>query len=169
MAGVPQKPVELLANRRGGRGRTLQVVVPGERRPVPRPPKDIDRYARAVWREFWTSPQAAAVRPSGMERLRRWIACVDQRHKLMDLLEATPLIKGSHGQLMLNPLARRVRDLTAEIERAEAAFGMTPQDEFRLRFEFAQAGVAGDKLRRLQERQANAPDDQEVIDLDALG
>jgi hypothetical protein len=41
-------------------------------------------------------------------------------------------VKGSHEQLMLNPLFRRIRDLNREIARAEEHSGMTPLARLRL-------------------------------------
>ena len=59
-------------------------------------------------------------RPTGREALVRWIRRVDERPKLRAAVRA-PLVKGSHEQLMLNPLFRRLRDLNREIRTTAAS------------------------------------------------
>lgn len=168
MAGQRQKAPALLANTRGGRGRGL-VVVPKTVERVPPVPAGITSHGRKVWRRFWSSKVASAVDlDADMERLHHWIRCVDERAKLWPLLSASPLIQGSHRQLMVNPLMRRVRELTRDIERAEEAFGMTPLSRFRLQLTYADAGIGLDQLRRRMQ-ESPAIDDIPVVDLDDLG
>lgn len=168
MAGQRQKVPALLANDRGGRGRGLTVVARGER-PVPRPPAGLGTYARKAWREFfsdWVSD--AVVMSADGERLRWWIHCVDERQKLEATLAKAPLVKGSHGQLMLNPLQRRVDRLTRDIERAEEAFGMTALSRFRLQLTATEARRSARDLRRELMQGAEQGEAMEIIDLDAL-
>ncbi|MBE0609448.1 MAG: hypothetical protein IH609_08715 [Dehalococcoidia bacterium] len=48
---------------------------------------------------------------------------MDDREKLRTATTRALLVKGSHEQLMLNPLFCRLRDLNREIVRAEEFFG----------------------------------------------
>lgn len=148
MAGVRQKPPGLLAYQRGGRGRSLTVVARAERKPPPTP-KGMSPHARKVWRDFFTDWVSDAVNyAADGERLRWWIHCVDEREKLEVIVVNAPLVKGSHGQLMLNPLHRRIDRLTRDIERAEEAFGMTPLSRFRLQLTATEAKRSANDLRR---------------------
>ena len=63
-----------------------------------------------------------------------------------------PLVKGSHEQLMLNPLFRRLRDLNREISRAEEHFGMTPLARLRLGVTFLREQAANEDLAARRER-----------------
>ena len=165
MANQRQKAPELLANRRGDRGRKLQIV-PKTRKG--RAPAGLDPHARLVWKKFWSSKVSSAVDlDAHMERLRHWILSVNERERLRPLLEASPLVNGSHGQLMVNPLQRRIRELTRDIERAEEAYGMTPLSVFRLQLTYADASMSLDDLRK---RMLDAPpgDDPEVLDVTDL-
>ncbi len=167
MAGVRQKKPAHLANTRGGRGRALAVVERPERRP-PVAPKGLSPYARRVWRGFFTDWVSDAIDyAADGERLRWWIHCVDERQKLEAIVVNAPLVKGSHGQLMLNPLHRRIDRLTRDIERAEEAFGMTALSRFRLQLTATEAKRSANDLRR--ELMRPVEDSAEVIDLDAIG
>ncbi len=57
-----------------------------------------------------------------------------------------PLVKGSHEQVMLNPLFRRLRDLNREIARAEEHFGMTPLARLRLGVTYLREQAAKEDL-----------------------
>lgn len=166
MVAVRQKPPELLANRRGGRGRGLLVaVVPlAERRMLPMP-RGLGTMARKRWRAFWRSPVSMAVDlDADQERLHHWIESVDERARLWPLLKAEPVIEGKRGAVT-NPLQRRIRELTMDIEKAEEAFGMTPLSRFRLQLTYTEAGSSAMKLQRAQEKDERRR--AEVIDLDA--
>ncbi|MCA9831543.1 MAG: P27 family phage terminase small subunit [Dehalococcoidia bacterium] len=108
------------------------------------------------------------------EALRHWIYAVDERERLSELTSAQPLIPGirhtkDRPHLILNPLFRRIRELTADIEKAQEAFGMTPLSRFRLQLSYADAGQSLADLRRRAEsdrqEQRRAP---KVLDLEAL-
>jgi hypothetical protein len=167
MAGQRQKSPGLLADHRRGRGRTFEVV-PQPQRIVPAAPETVGEYARGVWDAFFASWVASAVNYDAHgERLRHWIRCVDERERLWPLLVSAPLVKGSHGQLMVNPLMRRVRELTRDIERAEEAYGMTPLATWRMQLTATEAKRSANDLRWELMRPVEGPDD-DVIDLEDL-
>jgi hypothetical protein len=163
MAGQRQKDPSLLVNRRGGRGTTFDVVVNPDR-VAPKPPPGLTIYSRRVWRDFWSSWVSDAVDMEAHgERLRHWIRCVDERARLWPLVVQEPLVLGSKGQPVLNPLVARIRELTRDIERAEDSYGMTPLAKFRMALTATDAQRSANDLRReLVEQVAD------VIDLDAL-
>jgi hypothetical protein len=114
---------------------------------------------------------AAAVDPDAdHEALRHWILAVNEREQLSELATAQPLIPGTRHtnerpHLVLNPLFRRIRELTADIEKAQEAFGMTPLSLFRLQLTYADAGQSLAALRRQDASEQKA---RPVVDLDAI-
>lgn len=167
MANARQKDPALLANRRGGRGRGLEVVARGPEFIAPKPPPGMRAMGRAAWQAFWQSDVSAAVdmNADGVE-LAHWARCVDERDHLWRIVQKAPLIKGSHGQLMTNPLVRRIRELTADIDRVSDRFGMSPLSRFRLQFTVSEAGKSANELLRMLSESAS--DLGDVIDMDEL-
>ena len=133
MAGKRQKPPNALADRRPSRFRPLSVL-PADVEPViPEPPEGLGNVALEAWARFFRSPVSKTVNMDAHgPRIRHWAQCLDQRERLWVMWKNQPLIRGSHGQLMTNPLWRTIRDLSQEIARAEEAFGMTPLSQLRL-------------------------------------
>lgn len=69
--------------------------------------------------------------------------------------------------MMLNPLARRVRELTAVIDRTADQFGMTPYSRFKLNLTYAEAGLKLEDLRKqLGQSSEVRPKQPDVINLD---
>jgi phage terminase small subunit len=91
------------------------------------------------------------------EALRHRILCVDEREKLRAATVRAPLVKGSHEQLILNPLVRRIRELNREIARAEEHFGMTPLARLRLGVTFLQEQSAKEDLEAKRDRRRPHP------------
>lgn len=151
MAGKRQKPPDELVYRRGGRVKSLVPVAPADL--IPPFPDGIGDHAAAVWKAYWASRVSGAVDlDADGEALRHWILCVDEREKLRVPTARAPLVKGSHEQLMLNPLFRRLRELNREIARAEEHFGMTPLARLRLGMTYLQEQAAQEDLYAKRER-----------------
>ncbi len=153
MANFRQKAPELLQFRRGGQGRRV-VVTQG--RPAgwkpPALPKAVTAslsdpvqahlrpaalaYTRTVWASWWASQAAKAVDlDSDLDALNWWITCVYRRAIYVDVARQQPLVKGSMGQLVANPLEGVIRGLTADINRTQERFGMDTLSRFRLSIE----------------------------------
>ena len=176
MAGTRQKAPELLTNRRAGRGRGLVTVSSAGERRQPSAPPGLRAHARGVWRRYWASPVSLAVDfDADYEALRHWILAVDEREKLSELTLAQPLIPGSRHtretpHFMLNPLFRRISELTDDIRRGQEAFGMTPLSRWRLQLTYAEAGKSLADLRgRTASGRSDAGGGPKILDLDALG
>ncbi len=103
-----------------------------ERR-VPAPPPGLLLDTRARWKEFWRSRYAALIDwhrdRQGLERLfelqdlkTRWLRSV-QKH---------PLVEGSQGQPVANPLATKLTSLAAELRQLEERFGLSPRSAAQL-------------------------------------
>ena len=158
MPGQRQKPPQSLQGHRDRTALTVveaAVIAPGDMPPLPLSWDGQALFPAAQQRrvEFWTSPPASAVdmRAHG-ERLTRWVQAVNDRLIVMPLVASGRLVRGSTGQLRLTPLVTYAEQLTAEIERAEQHFGMTPLASFRLGIEAGDAALTADSLnQRLDE------------------
>lgn len=94
------------------------------------------KHARMIWREWWGSQPAFAVDlGSDLEAISWWIVCVFRRALYIQVVRERPLVKGSTGQPVSNPLERVISGLTEDINRAEERFGMDTLSRFRLAFE----------------------------------
>jgi P27 family predicted phage terminase small subunit len=151
MSNVRQKPAAALAFKRGGRG--VVPILPQPPVNIPEAPEDVGDYALAVWESFWQSEVSGAVNMKrDGERLRHWCRCVDQRERLWKLWRNQPLMTGMKGGLVGNPLWRQIKDLTADIDRAEQVFGMTPLYKMRLTGALDQAEAAESSIKARRDR-----------------
>lgn len=166
MPGARQKDPSLLANQRGGRGRGLTVLARPDAFIAPKPPTGLTVAGKVAWDAFWRSDVSAAVDiDADRVDLENWVKAVDQRERFRKIVDKAPLVKGSHGQLMLNPLNRRIRELSEEIGRVSDRFGMNPMARWRLQFTVSEAGKSANDLLKLLSESADMPD---VIDLDDM-
>jgi hypothetical protein len=165
MVNQRQKAPELLANRRGGRGRGLSVVARDEAFKPPKPPPGLHAYTKGLWNEFWTTDVSAAIKTGADRRdIETWARNVDEYHRLWPIVVKAPLIKGA-TQLVMNPLARRLALLSKDIQWASDHFGMNPLGRFRLQLTVSEAGKSANELLRML---SEGIDERDVIDLDEL-
>ena len=166
----------MLQNTRGGRGRGTSVALRPESWRMPPLPREVTEtlddalqrkhfpgalsHTRKVWRAWWEStPSMAVDLGSDMEALSFWIVCVFRRSLYGQIVRTQPIVVGSHQQPMTNPLERTIDRLSEHVARAEAKFGMTTLDRFRLHFEVkaspeddeAEMAAAAEDYRRLLE------------------
>jgi hypothetical protein len=155
------------------------VLTASAARKVPTPPKGLTKTAVAIWREFWRSPLGNAVDPQGDgPALRRWITLVSNRDAILASFgpgdfDLSPMVLGSTGNLVLNPMLRLEERLSREIMMYEDRFGMTPLARMRLGVAIGQAHESMDAMRKRLADAPKAASDIEpgedgVIDLDGL-
>lgn len=167
MANQRQKDPALLVNRRGGRGRQWQIAPLAEGM-VPEPPAGIGAAARRVWDRYMRSWVAGAVQADAdLDALEQWILNVDEREKTRVAIRREPLVPGSRGNLVPNPLYKRITQLNREIQQAREHFGMTPLSRWRLQLMASEAGRSQHALTRALRHTENAEGTPTVIDLDA--
>ena len=166
MTGQRQKDPSLLVRKRGGRGRGLVVQAREATFIAPPPPEGLRSAGTLAWAQFWRSKVSAAVDlDADRVELDHWARCLDERERLWEVVEKMPLVRGSHGQLMANPLSRRIRDLTQDIDRISDRFGMNPMSRWRLQFTVSEAGKSAADLLKLLTEFGDLP---EVVGLDEL-
>lgn len=131
---------------------------------IPPCPKGLLPRTRKRWDAYWTSDVARAADPViDLHLVERWIRAVDQYERLEPIVKKTPLIKGSVGQLRINPLAAHLESLVAQIRQAEDALGMSPKARAQLGIALYEAQAAAKRARFQGPSTAN-PDDPPEID-----
>jgi P27 family predicted phage terminase small subunit len=159
-----QKPADKLQGHRKGPA-TLEVVK-SEQPKVPKVPKGLHPVARKAWKSFWTSPIAQVVdRDADWEAICRWAYCLSERELLEDELRAHPLVLGSQGQRVRNPLFDILKERTREIEKFREQFGLAPLHRMRLGITYNEADEALDRMNK--RRQNFEPVMVEVTDDDS--
>ena len=87
------------------------------------------KYSALVdeWLELWAHPLARTIVATDVPALRRLFEMRDELHELTDDIRLSPLVEGSLGQLVLNPLHKRAQALEKAIAALEDRFGLTPK------------------------------------------
>ena len=156
MPGRRQKPPELLANQRGGRARTLQVVDDGDRRvpPLPRHARHIGPVARQAWRDLWRSAIRAAVDTlADSDVLLEYVLLIDERERIRaEMLE--------RGRTPAD--ASRMAQVERQIQRIREHLGLTPLARFRLQLQV----LSGREREQRLAAQAEQPEPPAVVVLD---
>lgn len=131
----------------------------------PAPPAGLLKKTRAAWVDFWASDVAQAIEAaSDMPMLERLFRLRDDRERAHRAYRADPLIQGSQGQSVLNPMAQVVKTCDAEIRALEDRLGLSPQARLRL-------GIVLDNVRQRVKRHVTdglKPADAAEPDADGL-
>ncbi|HET7030359.1 MAG TPA: hypothetical protein VFI34_07595 [Candidatus Limnocylindrales bacterium] len=129
----------------------------------PAPPKDLLAATIADWEAFWASEQARLVKPAHVPTLLRLFRIRDQAERFRRAGMRKPLVVGSTGQLVLNPLLKEASDLASKLLPLERDFGLTPKAWVDL------GGALGDATRSLADLTAELQGDVEDAGDDDAG
>ncbi|MHB8398590.1 MAG: hypothetical protein ACYDCI_06605 [Candidatus Limnocylindrales bacterium] len=122
--------------RSGPKLHMLEPTKPATRLPAdPAWSEDLKR----LWAKFWDSPMSSTVMPWHEEPLRRLFGFYHRREAYQALGDLEPLVHGSTGQLVTNPLLKRVDVLDGKILALEDRFGGSPMALLRLQVTFGDA------------------------------
>lgn len=88
------------------------------------PPKILCAEAAKQWDAFWSDPVAQA--PTGVDRavVMRWIENVNRYYISVRAADEEPVVEGSTGQKVVNPLYKVAEMALAAAERAERQLGI---------------------------------------------
>lgn len=164
--GPPPKPGgrRQRRNKSGGTG-GLQLRPRLALEQVPPAPKHFLAVTVEQWRRFWMSDVArlADVETDNVA-LTRLFTLYDERERAYRAFRKKRLVKGSTGQLAINPLWKHAAIQDAEVRSLEDRFGVTPQARLRLGIQF------GEMAKNLEDMNDELNTDQEanpVADSDA--
>jgi P27 family predicted phage terminase small subunit len=163
-------PARKSADRRQNRVTTDLEVLTGGALAIPDPPAGLLKARKEEWAAYFSSPVASAVDArsdiGALTRLFELKAKVDRFEKAA---KGKPLVAGSTGQPILNPLLKEAHSLLGEIRQLEDRFGMTPSSRARLGVVIGESVKTLDDLNRRVDESVDNDDDPrlQVIDVTA--
>ena len=117
---------------------------------VPDAPDGIAAELVESWRDYWESPLATATDAgSKLNAVTRLWQLYDLRDKHHRAYAAQPLVEGSQGQQVLNPLGRQLNALEGQILSLEDRLGLNPKSQLQLGVTWAEGQK---QLRDLADR-----------------
>lgn len=141
----------------------LTLVPPSE---IPPAPKDFLVATRKEWDAFWASPIAASTVATDEASVLRLFTYRDEWRRCRNALAKGRFVKGSMGQVVLNPAAKQMLALEKAISALEGELGLTPLARMKLGFATGQAAQslrefnsASDPPRRVESEVLIADDD----------
>jgi phage terminase small subunit len=135
-----KKPADKRQNRVTKTPETVLASVVGRISPSgPPAPDGISPELVETWAEYWGSPLARATddytKRAAVTRL--W-QMYDLRDKHYEAYRTAPLVEGSQGQLVLNPMGRQLQTLESQILQLEDRLGLNPKAQIALGISWAQ-------------------------------
>lgn len=88
------------------------------------PPGGMSPAARAAWDAFWEDRPARLVTPAAKVVLLRWVDALDRYLRTIAEADQSPLVMGSQGQEVLNPLYRVAEQALATVHACERQLGV---------------------------------------------
>ncbi|WP_034088848.1 P27 family phage terminase small subunit [Streptacidiphilus albus] len=128
-----KKPAGAAVDRRNGRKAEL-VAVAGGRLALPDPPPGVEWCADAVtaWSRYWDDPVASALTPADEHLVTRWLEALNRYLLMSRTADQSPLVTGSQGQDVLNPLYRAAELAFKTVEACEKQIGIGPANRASL-------------------------------------
>lgn len=117
------KPAGQAVDRRNGRRADLGLAPSGEVA-KPDPPKDLCPEAVSQWDAYWSSQASQIQTAADRGVVLRWIDAVDRYLRTLGDADKRPIVKGSTGQPIENPLYKIAAAALATVERAEKQMGI---------------------------------------------
>jgi hypothetical protein len=118
-----KKTAGTAVDKRNGQ-RAVLGVVPGLKVERFDPPEGLCEAAMAAWEAFWVDRQAVLLTPSAKVVLLRWVDALDRYLRTLGDADLSPLVDGSQGQEVLNPLYRVAEQMRATVEACERQLGI---------------------------------------------
>ena len=88
------------------------------------PPRGLSTPARRAWDAFWEDRPAALVTPAAKVVLLRWIDALDRYLRSISAADEQPLVTGSQGQEVINPLNKIADQALATVHACEKQLGV---------------------------------------------
>jgi P27 family predicted phage terminase small subunit len=105
---------------RNGRRADLAVVV-GQRFD---PPENLCEEALEAWDSYWNDRVAQVQTPVDRAVLLRWVTEMDRYHRLMAAADTEPVVRGSQGQPVENPMYGTAYKALNAVQACEKQMGV---------------------------------------------
>src|SRR6266545_2824988 len=115
-----KRPAGQTVDKRNGRKAELAAVA-GQRFD---PPSGISGEASAVWDAYWADTVSSVGTPVDRALLLRWITETDRYLRTVASADLDPLVEGSQGQLVENPLYKIAYRALEVVEQCEKQMGV---------------------------------------------
>ena len=128
----------------------LELVTPiGVELAVPEPGDGWSDATVAEWGAWWRSEIARMIEPeSETPIVRRCFDLLDQAARFEAAGREQPLVEGSTGQMVINPLLKHAQALRDEARRDESVLGRGPKRRLDLGIKFGDAARSLDEINR---------------------
>lgn len=113
------------------------------------PPPGISDEALAVWNAIFAEPQAHGFTAADAVILERYIRAFDAWQIAMSNIELEPLVVGSMGQQVANPLMGWAKSREAEMEKCERQLGIGLRNRTDLGIAVAQGRLTAAQLNAM--------------------
>jgi P27 family predicted phage terminase small subunit len=117
-----KKPAGAAVDRRNGRRADLTVTAGGRLDPPP----GLSEPALQVWNAYWDDAVATVQTPVDRGVLTRWVSEYDRYLRAVAEADKQPLVEGSTGQMVENPLYKIAYRALEAAERCERQLGVGP-------------------------------------------
>lgn len=163
--------------RQGADPPSLELVTPLDAElAVPDPDEGWSEATVAEWRAWWGSEVARLIEPeSETPIVRRLFDLLDQAARFEAAGRLEPMVEGSTGQMVINPLLKHAQGLRDEARRDESVLGRGPKRRLDLGIKFGDAARSLDDVnRRLgggnrNDVAADPPDDPRLSAIEVTG
>lgn len=145
--------------RQGADPPSLELVTPLDAElAVPEPDDGWSEATVAEWQAWWGSEVARLIEPeSETPIVRRLFDLLDQAARFEAAGRAEPMVAGSTGQLVINPLLKHAQGLRDEARRDEAVLGRGPKRRLDLGIKFGDAARSLDEINRRMSANSSGP------------
>lgn len=119
----------------------------------PAPPDGLLPESIEAWDAVWLMPQAASFDGAHRVVVRRWIKAYDAWARALPVCESNPLVTGSTGQVVANPLMHWVASRETEMEKCERQLGVGLRNAADLGISVGQAKLTAAQLNAMTRRE----------------
>jgi P27 family predicted phage terminase small subunit len=132
---------------------------------IPEAPEGLSEKNVKFWRDYWSSELARAADPqTDLQAITRLFTLYDERDKLDVAYRKAPLMKGSMGQPVVNPVRAVISACDADIIKLEDRFGLSPISRLRLGITIGEAAQSMAALNKSLMQSLNGNEEETTID-----